>query len=315
MNKQSNTERPIVVHFIGAGRSGSTLLNIILDNHPQIMGTGELLFLVRSWVNGDYCSCAQPLSSCPFWSTVFSEWLRRTGMNSPNEYLALQKMYERYRRLPRYLFGSVNSSEEFRKYSAYTSQLFQVIRELSDARVIVDSSKNPARVLSLTMVPDIDLRVIFLVRDVRGFSWSKQKEFHKNQQAGLGWSVKPSAVWKSSVEWTYINLLSEWILKKAERSLFIRHEDLLHNPEPTLSKIGCLIEMDLTDLAIGVQAGQTLAVNHIAAGNRLRMKKEIKLHRNETWKVNMPSKDQNLAWTLTGWLMKRYGYSSVENDT
>ena len=46
-------EAPVtVMHITGVGRSGSTILDIVLGTHPQIQSVGEVGNLVRTgWIN------------------------------------------------------------------------------------------------------------------------------------------------------------------------------------------------------------------------------------------------------------------------
>ncbi len=308
-----NNEKISVLHFIGAGRSGSTLLNLMLDNHPDIIGTGELSFFAHGWLKGDYCSCTQPLPTCSFWSRVQNEWLRRTDLPSMNIYLQLQQQFERNRRLPSVFFNSMIPSAAFQQYQIYTAQLYAVIRDLSGACIIADSSKNPIRALSLATIPEIDIRLVFLVRDVRGYVWSNQKVFNKNQEAGLGRTVMPIPVWRSTTRWGLTNLMSERVGKKANKCLLVRYEDMLDDMEQVFSDIGKLIDLDLSSIAASIVAGKTFYGRHVQAGNRLRMQKDIKLRREERWQDRMPVKEQSLSWMLVSWLMKRYGYKQAEN--
>lgn len=309
-----DAKKPVVLHLIGAGRSGSTLLNIMLDNHPAIVGTGELTFLSRAWLRGDYCSCGRPLRECPFWNQVREEWTGRTGMAGMEEYLVLQNSFERYRWMPRTLFELLRPTAKFERYRSYTRQLFEVIQDIGDAVVVADSSKIPARVLSLSEIPGIDLRLIFLVRDCRGYVWSRKKAFLKDQRSGLGRTLKPSPIWRTSLQWQAINLISEWVLKRVDKSVQIRYEDLLDSTERVFSTIGSLIDLDLSSLGRSIALGKTLKTKHIAAGNRLRMQHEITLRRNETWQRQMSRKDKSMSWLLAGWLMRRYGYSKSDKS-
>lgn len=309
MGSNLQKKRSIVLHFIGAGRSGSTLLNIMLDNHPEIMGIGELSFFVHGWQKGDYCSCERPLPECLFWQNVKTAWLQRTGMPNIEFYRHLQRKYERYRRLPLILVESKLSSKNLRLYQAYTAELYSVIAELSQARIIVDSSKNPVRALALANAPNIDLRFLFLMRDVRAYVWSKQKAFAKNQVAGLGWTANPMPVWQSIFRWISINLLSARISKKSNGRCLIRYEDLVENIEVAFASIGNLIDCDLSTLAKSINEGQPFSGQHIQAGNRLRMQKNITLKGEESWQNKMPTKQKALSWGAAGWLMKKYGYS------
>lgn len=300
----------VVLHFVGAGRSGSTLLNIMLDNHPDVISTGELSFFVRGWLKGDYCSCEQLVSECSFWSEVKNEWLRRTGMPDLESYLSLQKQWERYRRLPPILLGSHVQKKAFLRYKKYTAHLYTVIQELSGATVVADSSKNPVRALSVAGIPEIDLRLVFLIRDVRGYAWAKQKKFYQNQEAGLGQTEMPTSTWKSASRWIVINLLSEWVGKKANSVLKVRYEDFIDDTQNVFFKLGNLLDLDFSQLAASIVSGQTFCANHVQAGNRLRMQKNIQLKSKESWQERMSKEDQLLAWRMAGWLMKKYGYDS-----
>ncbi len=63
----------------------------------------------------------------------------------------------------------------FARYAEYTGALFNAIADLSGADVIVDSSKSPARALALSRTPGLDVRMLHLVRDVRGVAYSLRK--------------------------------------------------------------------------------------------------------------------------------------------
>src|SRR6185503_4540845 len=67
-----------VIYIAGTSHSGSTLLDLMLNAHPAIFASGELLKLNRQLKIKDArkgthapCSCGAPsLWECPFWSAV-----------------------------------------------------------------------------------------------------------------------------------------------------------------------------------------------------------------------------------------------------
>ena len=66
------SDAPIrVVYVMGAGRSGSTVLDTILNNHEDVIGVGELvhLFIEGSAVK-ENCSCGEARDTCEIWSSV-----------------------------------------------------------------------------------------------------------------------------------------------------------------------------------------------------------------------------------------------------
>ncbi len=69
-----------IVHIIGSGHSGSTLLDMILGGHSQVSSLGEvhsLYFLLRGSGPGYLCTCGESVGDCPFWLAVETEARRR----------------------------------------------------------------------------------------------------------------------------------------------------------------------------------------------------------------------------------------------
>ena len=122
----SKKEKPIpVIHFIGSGRSGTTLLNIILDNHPLITGVGELSYVTRHiWRELGYCGCGKKINNCEIWREIHKKWLEQTHVEILDEYVGLQQNYERYRQLLLLFWKGYWDTKKFRLYSEYTTELF-----------------------------------------------------------------------------------------------------------------------------------------------------------------------------------------------
>src|SRR5918999_551571 len=97
----THTEAPVkVLKITGLGRSGSTILDVVLGNHPEIESVGEVMNLIRTgWISQEslhgipqkrlrrpICTCGKrldvlyvdtPEEACPFWSGVRREWDER----------------------------------------------------------------------------------------------------------------------------------------------------------------------------------------------------------------------------------------------
>ena len=326
-----------VLYIMGAGRSGSTILDIVLGNHPNVESTGELTNLVRNgWIGGKslmgiehkrlrvpICACGRRTdipeldanaNACPFWSNVRREWVERVDSRDDIEsYPTLQSDFERLRRLPRLLLERRRPSPRFRSYARLTRALYEAISAASGKRVVVDSSKTPVRAFALSIVPGIDLRVIHNVRDVRGYMASRRKTLRKNLQAGIMWDHEGHPVWKSAVQWVYINFLSEWVCIQLGpgKALRLRHEDLYGDFRDVLDRIASLIEVDLTSVSDTASSGKTLQVGHSIGGNRTKKSEVLTLRPDDQeWRDTLSTREQRLTWALIGWLMRRYGYKS-----
>lgn len=301
-----------VVYIMGVVRSGSTVLDKILGNHPDIQSGGELCHLPRhGWMDDQFCSCGRRAGACEFWSEVRREWVRRTGGDRVEAYNALiDKMEARRWWLPSLGSRPRRSSSQFQEYAEATRALLASIRAISGKPVIVDASKRCTRVLALALIPQIDLRVVHLVRDARGMAWSMKKHLLANEKAGVPQSYEPLSVWRSAVGWAVRNLESASVRRRlpAARSIRIRYEDLVAAPAGALAKIGRLIDVDLTHLAEALVAGGAIRVEHALTGNRLRMAGSVRLRPDLEWTTKMSSWDRSVCWLLSGWLLRRYGY-------
>src|SRR3712207_469193 len=114
----THTEAPVkVLKITGLGRSGSTILDVVLGNHPDIESVGEASNLIRNgWISREslrgipkdrlrrpICTCGKrldvlyvdtPDEACPFWASVRREWLERADGESIESYPRLQNDFE-----------------------------------------------------------------------------------------------------------------------------------------------------------------------------------------------------------------------------
>jgi len=70
-------EGPCIIYITSRGHSGSTLLDLLISAHSQVVSVGELKVLPRH--NNSRCTCgAENIASCPFWIKV-DQQLRSGG--------------------------------------------------------------------------------------------------------------------------------------------------------------------------------------------------------------------------------------------
>src|ERR1022692_3637443 len=68
------------------------------------------------------------------------------------------------------------TARDLDEYISYYARLYAAIIKVSGCELVVDSSKHPSLAHCLRWLPDVDLRVLHLVRDSRAvaYSWSRQ---------------------------------------------------------------------------------------------------------------------------------------------
>lgn len=304
--------RVCVVYIIGAGRSGSTVLDTVLGNHQAIESVGELCNLLSSgWMNGEYCACGERGNVCAFWQAVKEAWVKRVGIEPIGEYMLLQKTFERVLAWPILVKERRWPSARFRAYAEYTRALFEALGEVTGKAVIIDSSKRPSRAFALSLILGMDVRLIHLVRDGRGVAWSLHKAYQKDEKAGIQREMKPRAFWRTAIFWSLINLYAGWVRRQGDpaTSLWVRYEDFVANPTETLERIGVLTGLDFAKVQQAIRHEETLSVGHTIAGNRMRMLGQVRLRFDGEWIQLMPEAEKRAFWRLAGWLLKQYNYS------
>ena len=172
---------PTVLYLGGAGRSGSTLLERMLGQLPDVVAVGEIVHLVRRGLLDDEdCGCGCPFSVCPFWTKVGEHAFG--GLAHRRRGAALGSRPARRRPQPRRAGPRDRRVGAFRaalaRHTERLGSLYRAVAEVSGARVIVDSSKHVSTALVLRRTAGVDLHVVHLVRDSRGVahSWTKEVE-------------------------------------------------------------------------------------------------------------------------------------------
>ena len=178
---------PTYVCMPGQAYTGSTLLAMLVDTHPDAVSVGAASGPVPSVDVAPYrCSCGERLVDCAFWAKVAARcaelgtplelgskpWptafrvSRRRSVNA----LAARSLRSDAANAVRdaLLWGRGPVAGRLRRIAAANVDLARAAAEATGASVFVDSSRDPLRPRYLTRFTDLDVRVLHLVRDPRG---------------------------------------------------------------------------------------------------------------------------------------------------
>ena len=297
------------LYIMGAAHSGSTVLDIMLGSHPDIAGVGELGNFTLS-VRGSYCSCGEPSTKCHFWRDVQNKWTDRIGLDGVEGYPAAQEAFERLRYWfrPEKERRNVFQSPRFCIYARHTRALFEAISVTSGKRIVLDSSKSPARALALSGISGFDVRIIHLVRDGRGVVWSLMKK--KARKRSVPKNRDFALSWFASFGWLLTNTCSDLVLRSTDlQGVRVKYEDLVEQPEKVLDKIGGVLQIKFEPVVDLLFSGREMAIGHNIAGNRIRKAGSIHLRPDYEWNEQMPGRDKRAFWLLAGRQARKYGYS------
>jgi len=268
------------IYLLGAGRSGTTMLATILNNHPKIHTIGEMHQFLDYVLENKDCSCGENLSHCSFWASILKD-VDVNFLKNKNR-VDLSNSLEKHHLIPLYLLGKPIHST----YREIIDMVFGSIQTKVEKPWILDSSKFASRYLLLRKNKKINLKAIYMVRDVRGVVNS----FGKNVQT-------PKGPLSAIAYYTLINWFSQWICFFDKRILKIRYENFVNDPDTTLQSI----EKHLFGTSEGISnlLNETFEIPHIIAGNRLRSQKKLVIKKDLKWKENISRGNQILYYVLS----------------
>jgi hypothetical protein len=300
----SQAQHGSLIYIMGDGRSGSTVVGIVLGNHPSISSNGEL------WRWPEFGGYPKPDNKKEedhrFWGAVRECYLEQELPSDMAHLVELQSQIEEYRELPKVLMGVVPQSA-LHEYHAFISGLLRAITTVSGKGIIVDESKRPGRGHVLLRSPDVDVRLIHLVRDPRGVIWSSGKQ-------DVEQPYKSPA--KASIHYLTKNLACLLVNLMAPRGtvLRVRYEDLVRKPVPELRRIGHFLNLSMEPVIEKIESGEALAVPHLLDGNRIRHQRAIHLRLDDGWRRGLPARDRLLTELLTFPFFIFFGYWKYPYD-
>jgi Sulfotransferase domain len=306
---------PKVVFIGGYSRSGSTLLDRMLGQLPGFFSTGELGYI---WTHGlqanQLCGCGERFLSCPFWDRVGEAAFGGWDAVDVTEMLSLERSVNRHRFLP--FLVAPRLSDVYRKgierYTDALARLFRAIATVSGARVIIDSTIDPAYGFVLRRVPGLDLRLVHMVRDSRAtaFSWTRwQRKTDRLDSVVYQRRFHPAV---TAVRWMAYHWLVHLLNAIEPRELLVRYESVVQDPREEILRIVRHIgERNEHDLDFIGDGEVVLQEDHTVAGSLMRLAQgPLPVRLDDEWATNMNATHRRAVTVLTWPLLRRYGYTT-----
>lgn len=310
-------ERPTVLYILGAGRSGSTLAERVLGGFPGFANVGELVEIFRQTAPRDErCGCGSLFSECQFWQAVGDRAFHGWDEDLVHENAERQRRVARQRYLAKLAsprLGSATFRSDLHGYCDTQYQLYRAIQQESKADVIVDASKAIAPLVALRNEPRIDLRVLHLVRDARGvsYSWAKADVARPHATDPTKATMARFSVGLTAARWTRIETQSSVAGMLVKPSVTMRYEDFVADPTSATRAA-------LTALGLGAFSEQAthirgntviLPSSHGISGNPSRFTTgEVTLRPDEKWKSGMSGRDRAVVTALGLPALLAHGY-------
>ena len=306
------------VYILSAGRSGSTLLSLILGGHPRAISVGELHHLPKNLALNTACACGQPIRDCGFWQNVvecLDEQLQLQILNDPYSldlgFIGAVNIVDRRHQTATYkvvwqirhelirlqlannLPLPAGIMRRFETGIANTLAVYAAVRKVSGANCIVDSSKGYLRGISVYKREPSSTRLILLTRDGRGRLHSVLKNGHSRSSAVLRWRG-------------YYNHAMPLLEKHVpfDAVLNVKYEQLARYPEVEVRRICEFLGMPFDPLMLRFRH----KVSHVANGNDMRLVDSSEIVLDEEWRSGLSVRDLDYFEKHAGSTNRRLGY-------
>jgi sulfotransferase family protein len=283
-----------VLYVLGTQRGGSTIVGRLTGALPGFAYGGEMRRLWERGADPDVrCGCGADHATCPVWSVALPRTLAGAS-------LAEARAWQRAAAPDRRSSWRVVSGGGDERYDALMGRLYREFATASDARVVVDASKQPADAL-VAGRSGADAYVLHLVRDPRGVAYSLAKRS----------DAHAAAVVKASALWTGRNVAASLVRRAVGRNRFLvlRYEDVMADPQAALTHVAAFVGEEVA-VVVEPDGKVALPTAHTPTGNGRFVAESTVLVEDRAWATALGSKDRALASALTAPLRWRYGYGT-----
>ncbi|HEX2249086.1 MAG TPA: sulfotransferase [Gemmatimonadales bacterium] len=297
----------------GSPYTGSTLLGLLLDDHPACASIGAATGLIRRADLSTYrCSCGALFRECRFWNAVadrtralgypvdvfktdfWNTHLRLSHNRIINALLVRSLGSERLTEIRDLLVGNLGSvRREIAAAGWNTWSLATAVLEQTGKTVFVDSARDHQRPKYLAMHPMLDVKVIHLIRDPRGNTASIMKH--------TGLDVATAAR-----RWTRYNKEAARVRRylPAESWMSLHYEDLCADPHGVLDQISDFLGVERADMSNDFQRNE-----HHIIGNSMRLKRLSEIREDRSWQTKLGHAELSVIGRIAGPTSRHLGFS------
>lgn len=250
-----------ILYIMGAGRSGTTILGILIGNLQKSYHVGEInKFFEFKGVpharkEGEACY------------NVYKEIFNDFFVEYCEKELMIPRSFEYHSGLMKSFF--VSSGSELNKYYKMQCKLFESLFDVFGSEVIIDSSKYPLRALMLKRLSEYDISYVYLRRPYfSAYSSFKKKGIEQPSQNLLSFTLY----------YFIVNVLSfiVYLRLPKNKKVYVPYKGMINKPCIYIKKICDIIDVDPINLMNKISKNELLDVGCVFEGNRIRLKEKIR---------------------------------------
>lgn len=289
MNPPDPTTPPAILYIMGTGRSGSTILEIVLAHAASTHGAGELFDVIEDGLERNVtCSCGQPFNQCELWLPVSQ------ALQPYRSHLAETKAMMRGIEWHHGFWGQwLNRRPLPAQYKDFNDTLFKTLHQHTGRATVIDSSKFAGRALALHRLYGSRVKVVWLVRSPAGILHSFRKPNNDEQ--------RPKGLLKAAAYVAYVALCCRLARGRlGDSCLPMHYESIMAAPADELKRLADWSGLDLADAIGRLGAGEPFTVGHLLTANRIRKLGRVRW--SPAGRVAVASRAQRfVAALLDGW--------------
>jgi hypothetical protein len=303
-----------ILSLTGGGRSGSTILGNVLGQASGLFHAGEVCYLWNRGVQQDaLCGCGRQFSECPVWQEVMAT----TGMDVDAAALERLIRFPRAgnRRLPLLMLSrrlARRAADAAEEYAAHLGVTYAAISAATGAEMIIDSSKTPSHIDALSRMPNLDLRVVHLLRDPRAVAHSWHRRLARDDVgADRPREMDRAGIARGALKWGFSNAFIEAAVRALprDRVLRIHYEEFARHPAQVAHRVLAFAGVPDAALPFASENEIDLRATHTVWGNPNRLKTgATRLRPDDAWRTEMSLGHRAVVTGITlPWLL-HYGY-------
>lgn len=229
-----------IVFIASLSHSGSTLLDLILGGNSRFIGLGEMVRVIedssfqQNAFRGVYCSCGRQMNECQYWSKVINRLEDNNNATFAERYELLLQIFDE-------VFGPTY--------------------------IPVDSSKYLPNLSRLLDDLELDLKILYIIKDVRNYTVSQINTLRRSRETDLLKKyVKGNAhffFWK----WYLLNKrMQDFFSENKLEVLQFGYEELCLYPSHVVKLICEFLDVELEPTMLNLK----ISGSHSVLGNRMR---------------------------------------------
>ncbi len=313
------TEEPIILFIGGSGRSGSTLIDLLLNSHSQIQSVGEVHRLnLYARENNEPCTCGVPVAQCPFWLEVEQEvrqklaWpkdrnpLQETDiMLVPGSIGKLATLLQKasFIAAPIPMARWINRTFARPHQQAIETAVawYDAIRKVTKTRVLIDSTKDARRLKLLYLQAPQQFRLLYMIRDGRAVTASKIRR----EGVSMEYAARD---WRQAHRKT---LLAQRGIPE-QQIIRVHYEQLCTDPESTLKRVCAFLGLTYQPEMLTIKKIEA----HNIGGNPMRFRTDeqsIKL--DEAWRDQLTPDQLHQFDRVAGPMNRKLGYNDEASNS